>query len=292
MRRHVRRNVGGRRSCRRSGPSQPGPSNRDCPALLARLDARTGRRDARPAAGDREVAASLRACGAPDGAEGDGTMRPEMDDVELAQLEQRLRRSAAGHRPQAPDALVRFIDKVPAGSRAGRDAVLMRVGSRTRRGFLAIATAAALVVAVVTAVTFVSLRNGQFGAGPQGSSGAGWSWQKADGTAVQSVFQVSNGYLDVCVANQDAALCSSPDGINWTTPADPAIVAVEGGGQFVPVLIAHYGGTYVAIALPTGLASTATPTPIVAPSDGSTAASGGGDTLSRSPDAVNWGQGD
>lgn len=213
-----------------------------------------------------------------------------MDDIELAQLEQRLRRSSTGHRPQAPDGLVRFIDTVPAGSRAGRGAVLMRVGSRSRRGFLAIATAAALILAVVTALTFVSLRNGHLGAGPQGSSGAGWSWQRADGTAVQSVFQVSNGYLSVCVANQDAALCSSPDGINWTTPADPAIVAVEGGGQFVPFLIAHYGGTYVAIAMPTGLASTATPTPIVAPSDGSTAASGGGFTLWRSPDGVNWSQ--
>jgi hypothetical protein len=212
-----------------------------------------------------------------------------MDDIELAQLEQRLRRSAAGHRPQAPDALVRFIDTVPAGSRAGRSPVLMHVGSRVRRGTLTLATAAALILAVVTALTFVSLRNGHLGAGPQGSSGAGWSWQRADGTAVQSVFQVSNGYLGVCVANQDGALCSSPDGINWTTPADPAIVAVEGGGQFVPFSIAHYGGTYVAIAMP-GPASTATPTPIVAPSDGSTAASGGGFTLWRSPDGVNWSQ--
>lgn len=211
-----------------------------------------------------------------------------MDDIELAQLEQRLRRSAAGHRPQAPDALVRFIDTVPAGSRAGRGAVLMHVGSRVRRGTLTLATAAALVVAVVTALTFVSLRNGHLGAGPQGSSGAGWSWQKADGTVVGFVYRVANGYLGVCGSDQDQALCSSPDGLKWTTPADPAIVAVEGGGQFSPWSIAQFGGVYVAIATPTYVPTAATPTPILAPSDGSMTEAGRGYTLWRSADGVNW----
>jgi hypothetical protein len=211
-----------------------------------------------------------------------------MDDIELAQLEQRLRRSSVGHRPQAPDGLVCFIDTVPAGSRAGRGAVLMRVGSRTRRGFLAIATAAALILAVVTALTFVSLRNGQFGAGPQGPSGAGWSWQRADGTDVGFVYRVSNGYLGVCGGDQDQALCSSPDGLKWTTPADPAIVAVEGGGQFSPWSIAQFGGVYVAIAVSTYVATAATPTPILAPSDGSMTVAGQGYTLWRSANGVNW----
>jgi hypothetical protein len=213
-----------------------------------------------------------------------------MDDIELVELEQRLRRSAAGHRPQAPAALVSFIDTVPVGSRAGRGAVLMRAGSRTRRGFLAIATAAALILAVVTALTFVSLRNGQFGAGPNGSSGAGWSWQRADGTVVQWVYRVANGYLGVCGAHGNDALCSSPDGLKWTAPADPSIVAVGGGGKFLPDSIARHGGIYVALGLPTDTATTATPTPIVAPSDGSTAASGQEHTLWRSTDGITWAQ--
>ena len=218
-----------------------------------------------------------------------------MDDIELAQLEQRLQRSVVGHRPDAPDSLMRFIDAVPAGERAGRTAELVRpgpaLGPRARRSFFALATAAALIVAVVAGLGLVALRNGQFGAGPQGFSNGGWTWQRADGTIVSRAYPVANGYLGVCGANQDEALCSSPDGLSWTTPADPAIVAVEGSGRFLPMSIAHQGGVYVAIGMQVYVASTATPTPIGTPSDGSTApAAPSTPPIWRSTDGVHWSQ--
>ena len=218
-----------------------------------------------------------------------------MDDIELAQLEQRLQRSVVGHRPDAPDSLMRFIDAVPAGERAGRTAELVRpgpaLGPRARRSFFALATAAALIVAVVAGLGLVALRNGQFGAGPQGFSNGGWTWQRADGTIVSRAYPVANGYLGVCGANQDEALCSSPDGLSWTTPADPAIVAVEGSGRFLPMSIAHQGGVYVAIGMQVYVASTATPTPIGTPSDGSTASAAPSTTpIWRSTDGVHWSQ--
>jgi hypothetical protein len=218
-----------------------------------------------------------------------------MDDIELAQLEQRLQRSVVGHRPDAPDSLMRFIDAVPAGERAGRTAELVRpgpaLGQRARRSFFALATAAALIVAVVAGLGLVALRNGQFGAGPQGFSNGGWSWQRADGTVLGVTFRVTNGYLGVCGAEPDQTLCSSPDGLNWTTPAEPAIVDVEAGGQFLPRWIAQRGGVYVAFGMLTYVASTATPTPIVAPSDGSTASAAPSTTpIWRSTDGVHWSQ--
>jgi hypothetical protein len=214
-----------------------------------------------------------------------------MDDIELVQLEQRLRRSVVGHRPDAPDSLIRFIDTVPAGDRSGRAADLIQIGPRTRRSFLALATAAALIVAVVAGLGLVALRNGQFGSGPQGFSSGGWTWQHADGTIVSRAYRVANGYLGVCGANQDEALCSSLDGLSWTTPADPAIVAVEGGGQLLPEWIAQQGGVYVAVGMLTYVASTATPTPIVTPSDGSTAPAAPSTTpIWRSTDGVHWSQ--
>ena len=217
-----------------------------------------------------------------------------MDDIELAQLEQRLQRSVVGHRPDAPDSLMRFIDAVPAGERAGRTAELVRpgpaLGPRARRSFFALATAAALIVAVVAGLGLVALRNGQFGAGPQGFSNGGWSWQRADGTVLGGTFRVANGYLGVCGAEPDQTLCSSPDGLNWTTPAEPAIVDVEAGGQFLPVSIAHEGSVYVAFSRLTDVASSAAPTPrIVTPDDGTVATPAASTTpIWSSTDGVHW----
>ena len=217
-----------------------------------------------------------------------------MDDIELAQLEQRLRQSAIGHRPAAPDSLMHFIDTVPAGERLGRGDGLVHlgpalVGPRTRRNFVAVATAAALIVAVVAGLGLVALRNGQLGSGPQGFSSGGWSWQHADGTVLSGSFPVANGYLGVCGAEPVQTLCSSPDGLNWTTPADPAMVSVENGGQFLPVSIAHEGGVYVSVGRLTYVASSATPTPILTPSDGSTEQPAPSTTpIWRSTDGVHW----
>jgi hypothetical protein len=211
-----------------------------------------------------------------------------MDDIELAQLEQRLRRSAVGHRPAAPDSVMHFIDTVPAGDRAGRAAAVIHFGPRTRRSFHVIATAAALIVAVVVGLGLVALRNGQIGAGPQSFSSGGWSWKRADGTVLSGSFPVANGYLGVCGAEPDQTLCSSPDGLNWTTPADPAIVAVEAGGQFLPSWIAHEGSVYLAVGTEVYVATSATPTPIVTPSDGSVATPQQTTPIWRSTDGVHW----
>ena len=215
-----------------------------------------------------------------------------MDDIELAQLEQRLRRSAAGHRPDAPDSLIRFIDTVPAGDRAGRTAELIKIGPRTRRGFLALATAAALIVAVVAGLGLVALRNGQPGTGPQGFSRGGWTWQRADGTVVSRPYLVAKGFVGMCGTDPDLALCSSPDGLNWNTPADPAIVAVEGGGQFLPDTIAQWDGVYVALGMPNGAyaAPAGAPTPVVTADNGPAASEGWTAPIWRSTDGVHWSQ--
>ena len=90
-------------------------------------------------------------------------MKPEMDQVEVERLEQRIRRSAAGHRPSAPNSLVDFIETVPTRHKAGRWLGLALGGPRLQRSFSVVAAAAAIVIAIVGSATFVSIRNGQPG---------------------------------------------------------------------------------------------------------------------------------
>jgi len=184
-------------------------------------------------------------------------MKTRIDDTELAGLESRLRRSVAGHAPDAPDSLLRFIDTVPVFARAARRPELIHVGLRVRRSFVAMATVAAVIVAIVAAAAFVSVRNGRVGPTSNVASSPsvpGWSWQRADGSFVERAFKVPNGYMGEC-GNPDRTLCSSPDGLHWTTPADPRIVSVEGSGQFRPQSLAEYNGNYVAAVLSTDVAN-------------------------------------
>ena len=89
------------------------------------------------------------------------------------------------------------------------------------------------------------------------------------------------------------ALCSSPDGIKWDeTPADPAIAAAPGRAA-VSSLFDRPPRRHLRCdrhADRPGL-QTATPTPILAPSDGSMTEAGQAYTLWRGgSNGVNWGQ--
>jgi len=196
-------------------------------------------------------------------------MKPEMDDVELAQLELRLRKSVVGHAPAAPDALVRFIDTVPVTEPAARRLSLVHARPGVRRAFFALAAAAVLVVAVAGTAALVTIRNEQSRGVP--AAGDGWSWQRADGTLVSVSGQVAHGFVGICTSGSGSeSLCSSGDGSTWAVPADPAIVSVDGPDQFWPGLIVRSGGVYLTIGSTpfcnsTGdclASSAATPTPV------------------------------
>jgi hypothetical protein len=93
-----------------------------------------------------------------------------MNEQELQQLERRLRASAADHRPAAPDVLVRFIDTVPVDHAASRPRSLWFGLPEVRKGFLTLAAAALVVVAVVGGMGFGAFRSGQIPADSGGAS--------------------------------------------------------------------------------------------------------------------------
>lgn len=211
-----------------------------------------------------------------------------MDEVEFAQLEQRLRRSAVGHGPSAPDALVGFIATVPVGYRPRRRIEVVLGGPRVRCSVFAVAAAVAVVFAIAAGAVLVSIRNdrgvGGLGGDPGAPSLAGWSWQRADGTRVHRIQQVTYGYLGLCGGNPDEALCTSPDGLHWAAPADPRIVVLEGDQRSLPDSISRSGDVYVA----TGQSfspSTASCGPDSLPSDCNPTT-----VMWRSTDGLHWGR--
>ena len=215
-----------------------------------------------------------------------------MEDVELEQLELQIRKSAAGHAPAAPDALLKFIDTVPAIEPAGRRFGFgfgLSAGSGAaarpaiRRAFFALAAAAVLVVGLAGGAALVKIRADQTAGAPGASSG--WTWQKADGTAVGFVSRVSGGFVGICTqaAGTDLA-CSSRDGATWAAPADPAVFSVTGTASFLPRQVVRSGTVYVASGeqgpcLPSGVCRT--PAPIPSASDVSR-------SLWRSTDGIHW----
>ena len=201
-----------------------------------------------------------------------------MDEVEEGPLEQRLRRSAAGHSPAAPEWLVGFIETVPARHRTAGRLALALDRPRVRRGVFATVVVAAALLAIVGSATLVAVRNGQ-NVEPGTPSLAGWTWQKADGTNVNRPYQVANGYMGGC--GQDDTLCTSPDGLHWTTPADPSIVAVDGGAYFVPNTVARIGGIYVATSESSSMANPA-------PCGTSAVTCGPTTVMWRSTDGLHW----
>lgn len=234
-------------------------------------------------------------------------MKPQIDELELAELEARLRKSVVGHGPAAPAELLSFIDAIPHGNRFSGSRTL--VGHpHVHRSFAALATAATIVVALVAGATLVSMRAGRtpMAGGPDA---AGWTWQRGDGTSVFQIGRVANGYVGRCGLTSGDGLCSSPDGANWTSPADPRIVVIDGAGPFIPQDIVRLGSVYLAINIGTGLVAQpgdssgaspaspilATPTPILAtptPPEAvrslSIDAAGPTDSLWRSADGLHW----
>ena len=164
-----------------------------------------------------------------------------MDETGTTELEQLLRDSVAGHRPAAPDALLEFIETVPTRERQTGPIGRILEGRMARRGVLGLATAAALVVALVGSAALMSSRKPSVPAAESLPTSDGWQWQATDGTPVRGGRGGTNGFVATCghYSGQgtmvDEILCSSPDGLHWSVPADPAIVSVEGGGTFLPI---------------------------------------------------------
>jgi hypothetical protein len=202
-----------------------------------------------------------------------------MDELEFERLEQRLRRAVVGHRPAAPEALLSFIDAVPAGAPARERFGWLRERPGARRGILAVGAAAAMVVALAGSALLMSYRASQ----PNAGGGSDWSWQSAYRTGLvwPYPFQVPGGFIGTCRnQGQSETLCGSVDGVHWSIPADPAIVSVEDVGLFLPAFLVSHGGIYLAESLPQPVSADA-----FAPPSGATESTA---VLWRSTDGVHW----
>jgi hypothetical protein len=175
-----------------------------------------------------------------------------MNDFE-GLLQQRLRAAEAGLPANPPEALLQFVDTVPqAHETRDRRPAFLRRGPVVAK-WLAVA-AAAVVVAGVAAQAIVSIRSSQNpGAGPS------WIWRTPSGAELRWIAaELSNGYVGRCDSNGASIVpCSSPDGVNWSTPVDPAIASLQddNSGGFLPENVSEIGGIYVGISAGGGSAS-------------------------------------
>ncbi|MGA3058181.1 MAG: hypothetical protein ABSE70_09155, partial [Candidatus Limnocylindrales bacterium] len=199
-----------------------------------------------------------------------------MNETEATELEHLLRNSVASHRPAAPDALLDFIETVPTRERQRVPMGRILNGRIARRGVLGLAAAAAVVVALVGSAALMSSRKPSVPANEPANVSDGWAWQATDGTVYWAALAVPKGFIATCGHNSgqtivDEILCSSPDGLHWSVPADPAIVSVEGDGPFLPIGFLVRDGTYLATS-----------------TRGSGEFQGLATTLWRSTDGVHW----
>lgn len=187
-------------------------------------------------------------------------MKPDLkDDLDL---ERRLRHSVVGWRPNAPASLHEFIRNVPTARAVGSRRLgfgKMADRPRPRRGVAAIAVAVAFVLAVAGSAALISIRQDSAvsrspGATKQTSQPTsafdfvtgGWGWRRVGDSAPGVVTPVTNGFLGECVANGIPAVCTSRDGVAWTLPPDPAVLAVAGGGRFAGWSVTHGAAGWVA----------------------------------------------
>ena len=176
-------------------------------------------------------------------------MKADMNELEMTQLEQRLRRSTAGHRPPAPETLVDFVETVPVRHRPAGRIALAADRPRVRRSLFGVAAAAAVVVALAGSAALVSLRTGQPGTGASPSAQV-WAWQPVEKGVAPLGFKVSkvaHGYIGACGPSDNEVACTSRDGVHWASPADPAILAIDGGDASVSAeQVQKVRGAYVA----------------------------------------------
>jgi hypothetical protein len=199
-----------------------------------------------------------------------------MNETETTELEQLLRNSVAGHRPAAPDALLEFIETVPTRERQTGPIGRILGGRLARRSVLGLAAAAAVIVALVGSAALMSSRKPSVPAAESLPTSDGWAWQATDGTLYFAEMQVPRGFIATCghysgQSMVDETPCSSPDGLHWSVPADPAIVSIEGDGPFLPIGFLVRDGTYLVVSSPL-------------PGEGQ----GPATTLWRSTDGVHW----
>src|ERR1035437_4776910 len=185
-------------------------------------------------------------------------MKPDLNDD--FDLERRLRNSVAGRRPIAPVDLRDFIGQVPSAPAAGPD----RLGfgrsvdrRRMRRGVAGVAVAAAFVLAIAGSAALMAIRQSPATSQRPGATSptaqatsafdfvtGDWGWRRVADPAPGVVAPVTNGYLGECLANGAPAACSSRDGVAWTMPPDPAVLAV--GGRFAGWSVTHGAASWVA----------------------------------------------
>jgi hypothetical protein len=167
-----------------------------------------------------------------------------MNEHEMEDLENILRRSVPSRAPAVPDKLFDFIDAVPARYGRRPRLILALERPRFRRGIAVAATAAALVVAIAAGMLLVSVRGGA-GSGPLAP--AQWTWQKADGSALGNIYRVANGYVATCGTGFADSMCTSRDGLTWTDAGDSSVVLDTTSQPFRPMSLAHFGNAWAAI---------------------------------------------
>lgn len=114
---------------------------------------------------------------------------------------------------------------------------------RTRRGVVAIAAAAAIILVVAGIAALIPIRQSPAVSQSPGATAqtarptssfdfvtGDWGWRRLADPAPGVVVPVTNGFFGECVASGVPAACTSQDGVAWTLPADPAVLAVAGGG--------------------------------------------------------------
>jgi hypothetical protein len=179
-------------------------------------------------------------------------MKAEMNDFE-GLLQRRLLNAEATLPADPPEALLAFIDTVPtAHEQEPARPITLRRGKTIARG-LALA-AAAVVVAAIATQAIVNIRSSQ-----NPGAGSSWIWRVPTGPKLSWVAaELPNGDVGHC-ASDDASLvpCSSPDGVNWSTPVDPAIASLDEGhsATFLPENVSEIGGIYVGVTIGGGSAN-------------------------------------
>ena len=75
----------------------------------------------------------------------------------------------------------------------------------------------------------------------------GWGWRRVADPAPGAIAPIAGGYLGECVAGGLPTACTSKDGVGWTLPADPALLAATGSSQFGGWSVAHGSAGWVAV---------------------------------------------